>query len=251
MTRNVAELVERKIVNKDGSQASDGEFNRCCSFSICPAECWLTKPANAVFRNSDFFAQVKNEDQPGCGYETNSQRCPTWFQSPGQLMDLYFFDASVVLISERPYSCQSCSGIHQVQRKDWRRDQEHWLCWEIKNHSSTCETKVRLLKRRQRWLENWKPCPTSATSSQGGMQLFGFLETLSCGRQWCSDDRRFLCRCCRNAPADHRAIGEAAVGRRQPNHSVTVREWLKYYDINNNMTTLLKKSSISSFINLW
>lgn len=127
MTRNVAELVERKIVNKDGSQASDGEFNRCCSFSICPAECWLTKPANAVFRNSDFFAQVKNEDQPGCGYETNSQRCPTWFQSPGQLMDLYFFDASVVLISERPYSCQSCSGIHQVQRKDWRRDQlRYW-----------------------------------------------------------------------------------------------------------------------------
>ena len=48
----VVELVERKTAKKDGSQASVGEFNRFFSFSIFPAETWLTAPANMAFRNS-------------------------------------------------------------------------------------------------------------------------------------------------------------------------------------------------------
>jgi len=41
----VVELVERKTAKKDGNQASVGEFDRFFSFSIFPAETWLTAPA--------------------------------------------------------------------------------------------------------------------------------------------------------------------------------------------------------------
>eukprot|EP01036_Dinobryon_divergens_P023310 gene23310-31640_t len=104
----VIELVERKTALKDGSKASVEEFNRFFSFSIFPAETWLTAPANMTFRNSarDLIrahqSAMKIKRDAGLVNEVEHESK----ELLQQLTNLYFHGQHVEIIPERPYSCK-------------------------------------------------------------------------------------------------------------------------------------------------
>lgn len=142
----VVELVERKTVKKDGSQASVGEFNRFFSFSIFPAETWLTAPANTAFRNSarDLIrahqSAMKIKRDAGLVKEVEHVQGESK-ELLQQLMNLYFYGQHVEIIPERPYSCKITNRALESIRYSGKTDAvikstEYdiaALCWEIKN----------------------------------------------------------------------------------------------------------------------
>ncbi len=142
----VAELVERKTVKKDGSQASVGEFNRFFSFSIFPAEMWLTSPPNTAFRNSacdlihSHQSTMKNKRDTGLVKEVEHVQGDSK-ELLQQLMNVYFVGKHVQLIPERPYSCKvtnrSLESIRYSGKTDAVIKSSEYdiaaLCWEIKN----------------------------------------------------------------------------------------------------------------------
>lgn len=139
-------MVERKTVKKDGSQASVGEFNRFFSFSIFPAETWLTAPANTAFRNTarDLIrahqSAMKIKRDAGLVKEVEHVQGDSK-KLLQQLMDLYFPGEHVELIPERPYSCKVTNRALESIRYSGKTDAvikstEYdiaALCWEIKN----------------------------------------------------------------------------------------------------------------------
>jgi hypothetical protein len=142
----VVELVERKTAQKNGSQASVGEFNRFFSFSIFPAETWLTAPANTAFRNSarDLIrahqSAMKIKRDAGLVKEVEHVQGESK-ELLQQLMNLYFHGQHVEIIPERPYSCQITNRALESIRYSGKTDAvikstEYdiaALCWEIKN----------------------------------------------------------------------------------------------------------------------
>jgi hypothetical protein len=142
----VVELVERKTVKKDGSQASVGDFNRFFSFSIFPAETWLTAPPNTAFRNS--AAGLIRAHQTAMKIKRDAGLVKEVEHVQGdsrellqQLVDLYFPGKEVELIPERPYSCKVTNLALESVRYNGKTDAvikstEYdlaALCWEIKN----------------------------------------------------------------------------------------------------------------------
>lgn len=142
----VGELVERKTAEKNGSKASVGEFNRFFSFSIFPAELWLTARANTEFRNSArnliraHQSAMKIKRDAGLVKEVEDVQGPSK-ELLQQLMNLFFHGQHVEIISERHYSCKVTNRLLESIRYSGETDAvikstEYdiaTLCWEIKN----------------------------------------------------------------------------------------------------------------------
>ena len=142
----ILELVERKTEKKEGSKASVGEYNRFFSFSIFPAETWLTAPANTAFRDSArnliraHQSAMKIKRDAGLVNEVQHVQVESK-ELLQQLMDLYFHGQHVEILPERPYSCKITNRALESIRYSGKTDAvikstEYdigALCWEIKN----------------------------------------------------------------------------------------------------------------------
>ena len=142
----IVKMFERKTATKDGSKASVGEFNRFFSFSIFPAEAWLTAPANLAFRNSAhdliraYQSDMKSKRDAGSvkGVEHVQGDSKKLLQ---QLTNIFFHGQHVEIKSERPYSCKitnrSLESIRYSGKTDAVIKSTEYdmaaLCWEIKN----------------------------------------------------------------------------------------------------------------------
>jgi hypothetical protein len=125
-----------------------GDFNRFFSFSIFPAETWLTAPAdtNMAFRNSarelirSHQAAMKIKRDAGLVNEVAHVQSDSK-DLLQQLMDLYFVGEHVELVPERPYSCKVTNRALESIRYSGKTDAvikstEYdiaALCWKIKN----------------------------------------------------------------------------------------------------------------------
>eukprot|EP01039_Chlorochromonas_danica_P000971 gene971-1053_t len=154
----VAELVERKTSltssKKDGSQASAGDFSRFFSFSIFPAETWLTSSPNTEFRESarklihSHQSAMKTKCDAGLVKEVEHVQGDSK-ELLQKLMDIFFFNEQVEIVPERPYSCKvtnrSLESIRYSGKTDAVIKSSEYdvavLCWEIKNQFINLEAK--------------------------------------------------------------------------------------------------------------
>ena len=120
----IVKMFERKTATKDGSKASVGEFNRFFSFSIFPAEAWLTAPENLAFRNSAHDLIRAHQSDMKSKRDAGSVKGVEHVQGDSKkataTVDEYLFSWTTrgdqIRTALFMQNYQPFSGVHQVQR---------------------------------------------------------------------------------------------------------------------------------------